>query len=498
VDGRVQYSYEDLKRRVQLVAAHLKPALRAGRVGVLGSRSAEACIGFLGTGWAGGTYVPLGLSQPEARLIALLERLELDALIVDKAGAKLLSPALRRAAPDLILAPDGATGKVHPIGKTGTTEIAQMLPEPAEVSPDHLAYIIFTSGTTGMPKGVMVSSRSIGLYLDAIEPWYRLTPNDRAAETCETSFDLSIHNMMTAWRAGAALCIMRPLDLVAPARFIRAHQITTWLSVPSIIALMRQAGTLTPGSLPSLRLCWFCGEPLSAQAVREWAQAAPNAVIENFYGPTEITIAVLRQRWNGNGPITPSRGIVAIGKPIAGIDVLIVDEQRKPVPIGTPGEIVLAGEQCADGYFRMPDLTAERFPVINGKPGYMTGDRGYMDEKGVFHHLGRLDNQIKFKGHRIELEEIDAKLREAAGAEMVGTVTWPMHGDMVGGLAGFFTKPGLDADAVRRKLRALLPPHMVPDHLENLDDMPLSANGKVDRKALIALLDRRQKAKAVA
>jgi len=128
----------------------------------------------------------------------------------------------------------------------------------------------------------MVNSRSIGLYLDAIEPWYRLGPDDRAAETCETNFDLSIHNMMTAWSGGAALHIMRPLDLVAPARFIRSHEITTWLSVPSIITLMRQAGNLSAGSLPSLRLTWFCGEPLSEQAVRDWAMAAPNSVIENF------------------------------------------------------------------------------------------------------------------------------------------------------------------------------------------------------------------------
>ena len=493
--GGSQHTYAQLQDHVRHAAGQIQPALAEGRVGVLASRSIEACTAFLGTAWAGGTYVPLGLSQPDARLIALFERLELDVLIVDHAGAKRLSPEVRRAAPDLILVPGEEPGTFEPLD-SGFGVIS--LPDIAEVGPDHLAYIIFTSGTTGMPKGVMVNSRSISLYLDAIEPWYRLGPDDRAAETCETNFDLSIHNMLTAWMGGAALHIMRPLDMVAPGRFIRAHQITTWLSVPSVIALMRQAGGLTPDSLPSLRLTWFCGEPLSVQAVRDWAAAAPNSIIENFYGPTEITVAVLRQRWDGEGPVTPERNIVAIGKPIDGVETLILDERGQPVPDGTPGEIALAAEQCSQGYFRQPELTADRFKTINGKPGYLTGDRGYRDADGIFHHLGRLDNQIKYKGHRIELEEIDAKLREAAGGVMVGTVTWPMTGDVVQGLAGFFSTPGGDAEKVRARMRELLPPHMVPDHLENLAEMPLSANGKVDRKALIALLDERANTRAVA
>jgi len=496
VDGKTRLTYGALVERVRRVAGQLRPALGEGRVGVLGSRSVEACAGFLGTAWAGGTYVPLGLNQPETRLIALLEELELDALIVDRTGEKRLSPELRRAAPKLVLVPANEPGHFVPLGADG--QVPELLAEPAQVDAEHLAYIIFTSGTTGMPKGVMVNSRSFSLYLDAIAPWYKLGPDDRAAETCETNFDLSIHNMMTAWMAGASLYIMRPLDLVSPARFIRTHEITTWLSVPSIIALMRQAGGLTADSLPSLRLSWFCGEPLSGQAVRDWAAAAPNSVIENFYGPTEITVAVLRQRWHGDGPMTPERGIVAIGKPIDGVEALIVDEDRRPVPDGTPGEIALAAEQCSQGYFRKPDLTAERFPQINGKPGYLTGDRGYRDADGVFHHLGRLDNQIKFKGHRIELEEIDARLREATGSAMVGTVTWPMEGHVVKGLAGFFAVQGLDPEEVRTRLRKTLPAYMVPERLENLAEMPLSGNGKVDRKALVAGLEANDQKRDVA
>ncbi|MEO0544488.1 MAG: AMP-binding protein [Pseudomonadota bacterium] len=487
--GKTTLTYEQLKTRVQLLSAQLQPVLGEGRVGVLASRSIDTCTAFLGTAWAGGTYVPLGLSLPDERLIALFEQLELDALIVDEAGAKKLSPAVRAAAPELILGPGNDVGRFQPV--KGRVEAAVIEAQPADVAPDHLAYIIFTSGTTGMPKGVMVNGRSITLYLDAIEPHYRLMPEDRAAETCESNFDLSIHNMLTCWRGGASLHIMRPLDLVAPARFIRSKAITTWLSVPSVITLMRQAGGLKPDTLPTLRLTWFCGEPLPLEAAQAWAAAAPNSVIDNFYGPTEITIAVVLQRFGGEGPVTPERGIVAIGQPISGISMKIVDQNGDEVPDETPGEIVLAGAQCASGYFRKPDLTAKVFKTVDGEPGYFTGDRAYRDRNGIFHHLGRMDNQIKFKGHRIELEEIDAKIREVTGTSMVGTVTWPMEGETVKGLAGFYSVPELDTEKVRERLRALLPPHMVPGLIENIADMPLSANGKVDRKALRVMLDNR-------
>ncbi len=489
--SQLSLNYGELHECVTTLAGQLAPAIREGRLGVLASRSIETCAAFLATAWAGGTYVPLGLALPDDRLIALFRHLELDGLVVDAAGLARLSPAVLAAAPDLILVPDNKPGRfvAHQESRMAAGQGAVVAP--ADVAPDHLAYIIFTSGTTGMPKGVMVNARSITLYLDAIDPHYALTADDRAAETCESNFDLSIHNMLTCFRAGACLHIMRPLDMVAPARFIRARQITTWLSVPSVITLMRKAGGLKPGTLPSLRLSWFCGEPLPVEAARAWADAAPNTTITNFYGPTEITIAVVVQAFDGAGPVTPERGIVAIGRPIDGIAARIVGPDGHEVPDGTPGEIVLSGEQCGSGYFREPDLTAKVFKAVNGVPSYFTGDRGYCDAGGVLHHLGRFDNQIKFKGHRIELEEIDAQLRAATGSAMTGTVTWPKSGDTVEGLAGFYSVPGVDETMVRERLRAVLPPHMVPAIIENLSEMPLSANGKVDRKALLAMLDER-------
>lgn len=462
----------------------------------MGSRSIEACVAILGTAWAGGTYVPISLKYPEQRLIELLDLLDLDALIVDRAGIRLLTDAVRAHCPRLVLIPADAPGEF--VAETAGHEVAPLadLEHPVFVSEDHLAYIEFTSGTTGKPKGVMVSAGAVASYIEAMRGWYDFRPDDRAAETCDITFDLSVHNMLMTWQAGACLHIMRPLDLVAPARFINKHQITTWLSVPSLVGIMKQTGKLAPGSLPSLRISLFCGEPLPLQVARDWAAAAPNSIVDNIYGPTEATIACLRQPWSEpgveTGIVTRSRDIVAIGDPYPGMKTMIVDADLNPLPDQVPGEIALGGRQLAEGYFGQEALTAERFPTINGERWYLTGDRGYRDADGIFHHLGRLDNQVKVNGHRVELEEIDMQMRKAADTDMACAVAWPVAHGSAQGIVGFSAGGEADADTIRGILRDRLPPHMVPSRVHVLDALPLNGSGKIDRKALAVMLDENQ------
>lgn len=492
VVGSDLFTYKSLKEKVHSLACCLRPVLTHGRIGILATRSAEACIGILAASWSGGTYVPIGLKLPPERLIELFEILQLDALIVDMNGEKLLTPEVAAVAPNTIFAPGEHRGDFRLINGSSFATTNAEDDDPVSVGPEHTAYIEFTSGTTGKPKGVMVSAGAVASYLDAMETWYDFGPDDRAAETCDITFDLSVHNMLATWKAGAALHIMRPLDMVAPARFIRAHQITTWLAVPSVVAMARKAGGLTPGSLPSLRISLFCGEALPSATAEAWAQAAPYSIVDNIYGPTEATIACLRQTWTVDGRQTESRAIVAIGEPYPGMQAEIVGQDGKPVRNGEAGEIALAGAQLADGYFQQPQLTAARFPVRNGKRWYLTGDRGYRDADGVFHHLGRLDNQIKLHGHRVELEEIDTRLREAAATDMAVAVAWPASDGVVEGLVGFYSASQNDSQQIRDYLRSVLPPHMVPARIEAIETMPLNSNGKIDRNALSRGLEAEQ------
>lgn len=485
-------SYGELAALSRRIAGHLQTVAKTRRIGILASRSLAACAGIIGTAWSGGTYVPLNLKLPEARLLHLFSTLDLDALIVDARGMALLTPQALAAAPRTIIFADDvqAIPPAEGINMRPFSSLEDRGPqEPSEIAGDHLAYIEFTSGTTGLPKGVMVPSRAVNHYLKVMQDWFGLAPEDRTAETCDITFDLSVHNMLLTWQAGASLHVMNPLQMVAPARFIRERAITSWLSVPSIIAMMRQNRTLEPDTLTSLRLSFFCGEALPAGAARAWCKAAPNSRVENIYGPTEATIACLRQPVVEPVAVTQNREIVAIGKAYPGMAARIVDSALRPLPPGIPGEIALSGAQLATGYFGQPELTAKRFPLIDGERWYLTGDLGVEDSDGVFHHLGRLDNQVKVLGNRVELEEIEMHLRAASGSDHVAAVAWPISDGSAKGIVGFVSGSVRNADAIRTDLRKRLASYMVPGAVHHLEDLPLNANGKVDRNALIRRLD---------
>lgn len=489
VSGR-NYTYRTLARDAAGLAAGLAPLRRSGRVGVLGTRSYEAYVGILGACWAGFAYVPLNLKWPEERLVDLLVLLDLDALVADENGAELLTPAVLAAAPDLVVTP-GQGAPARP-GQTLVIRGALDAPEiaePAHVDADALGYVIFTSGTTGLPKGVMISAGSLAHYVEQSRSWTNYTAEDRIGEACDVTFDLSVHNLFLCLDAGASLHILSQLELMAPARFIRAHALTVWMSVPTVIGLMRRSGQLKPDLFPSLRLSIFCGEPLPVEAAQVWARATPNGIVENIYGPTECTVIGLRQCLTEPPVATPGRGILAIGEPYPTMEVAILDERQQPVPRGMAGEIALAGPQVGIGYFGQPELTADRFRIIDGKRWYLTGDLGSRDADGVFHHLGRVDNQVKVKGNRIELEEVDAHLRRAAGTELAATVAWPVTHGSAEGLVSFVAGSSLAPEDIRERMLTGLPRYMAPAAIHVLDAMPQNINGKIDRRALVALLE---------
>jgi D-alanine--poly(phosphoribitol) ligase subunit 1 len=487
VCGPERLDYRSLSVIASRIAAHISPALKTRRVGVLGSRSISAYAGIAGAAWAGAAYVPLNLKWPEDRLISLMGALELDALIVDRNGAALLTDAVRAAAPRLIIRADDAVPIEGSIAMADLPETGPDVPMP--VADRDGAYIIFTSGTTGMPKGVMVSAGSLARYLEQTRGWAGFTRDDKVAEAHDLTFDLSVHNLFLAWESGATLHVMSALDMMAPQRFIRSAEITCWMSVPTIITMMKANGALKPGVFPSLRLSVFCGEPLPMPAVEAWADAAPHSVVENIYGPTECTVVCMRQRLTPNAPVTPKRNILAIGAPYANFEIGIFDADGEPVAQGMIGEIALKSDQLSDGYFNAPELTARSFRIIRGGRWYMTGDLGFQDADGVFHHMGRADNQVKMKGNRIELDEVDMHLRKASGTELACTVAWPVVDGSAQGLVGFTTNPGVGEDAIQQAMMASLPRYMVPSRIIHIEALPQNINGKTDRKALAAMLE---------
>jgi D-alanine--poly(phosphoribitol) ligase subunit 1 len=465
------------------------------RVGILASRSADACIALLGAAWAGATYVPLGLKLPEERLLTLLSLCKLSAIVADEQGARLLSEKVLHAGAPFIC----ALGS-RPPDQPGNDSVAWLDREsltasepgmPAPVKPTDTAYIIFTSGTTGIPKGVMIPAGSVRHYIETVTALLGLRESDRALETCELTFDVSVHNMFTTWEAGASLHVLPAARVMSAVKFVRESGLTVWNSVPSLAGRLRQVKALSPAALPSLRLTVFGGEQLSNGAVEAWRTAAPASVIHNFYGPTEVTVYCLSQLVDNPLQLTPGRDVVAIGTALPGSEAAVLDESGNTVADNCPGELAIAGVQLATGYLNAPELTDARFATFQGRRWYLTGDLAMRDSRGTFHWLGRIDNQIKVLGHRVELEEVDAHLRVVAEADMVATVAWPVVDGAAQGLVAFIGAKAIDEVQIITALKERLPHYMIPSRILPQESMPLNSNGKVDRKALRQILEKR-------
>jgi D-alanine--poly(phosphoribitol) ligase subunit 1 len=499
VSGR-EFNYSQLRESVQPVASWLRrnAVEAAPRVGILASRSLATYTGILGTCWAGGTYVPISTKLPESRLIQLLERVQAEALIVDSENVAALSKRVLSYCPRLILAPDLATSSVMLAdnGKSVTLAGKDVLPAfdvhdpPVPIKPDHVVYIIYTSGTTGVPKGVMIPAIGTSHFIASMQGRYALRPSDRIAGMTEITFDLSVFDMFVVWSRGASLLIVPASQLMAPARFVQRQGCTGIFTVPSVVSGMHRMKMLPPGSLPSLRFSLLAGEPLPVFTASIWKQAAPNSVVDDLFGPTEATCVCIGQRFAGPENATPNRDVVAIGTPLMGMEAAIVDSSLEFVPDGQQGELLVAGPQLSSGYFGAEDLTRASFPVLRGKRWYRTGDLAYRDSPGTFHHLGRIDNQVKVRGQRVELEEVESYLREIFDTDAVAAVAWPVdHGSADGIVAFVSGQTGEDGQDVKLKIKSRLPSYMVPSTIHRVESLPLNAHGKVNRKELVTLLD---------
>jgi D-alanine--poly(phosphoribitol) ligase subunit 1 len=493
------HSYVQLAETASRVATWVRSRAvngqRPPRVGILGYRSLEVYAAILGTAWAAGTYVPLNPKYPAPRLATLLGQAGLDAMVVDQRGSAVLGE-LTASFPSAVLLGRGMTADLPGRHITTWEELAGT-PEtisPLPVPPEHPAYIIFTSGTTGVPKGVVISAASVAHFLACLRSQYHIGPEDRVAQFSETTFDVSVFEMFTTWQGGASLHVVPEKHLMAPAGFIQKEKLTVWSSPPSVIMLLSRMRLMEPGAFPTLRISSFAGEGLPVSSAQAWQAAAPHSVIENQYGPTEATITCISQRLTDPPAETPGRGTLAIGRSYPGMTAGIVGSDGMFLGPGEVGELALSGPQLALGYLDDPEQTARRFPLLD-RPGmgparwYLTGDLACCDHEGRFHVLGRVDNQVKIMGNRVELEEIEAHLRAVCGTDAVAAVAWPVVNGNATGIVAFLCGSQLSLAAVREQLRARLPNFMVPRKVVELESWQLTANGKVDRKRLRNMLD---------
>lgn len=502
--GGQTLTYADLRQRATAMAATLtacRPPDGPPLTAVFAYRSTTAFIGVLASLLSGHGYVPLNRTFPPERTRAMLRRSGCRTLIVDEASSAQLEAVLEGMDEPMVLVfPDRPCVReaairwpAHRVLGQADLVAADAWAGPPPAAPEAIAYLLFTSGSTGAPKGVMVNHQNVRHYIDWTVARYAIRESDRLSQTFDMTFDLSVHDMFVAWEVGACLCCPTQKQLLKPGGFINEARLTLWFSVPSTVLFMRRFGMLKPGAYPGLRLSLFCGEALPLEAAQQWQSAAPNSDIENIYGPTELTIACTAYRWDAAlSPEASELGLVPIGHPFDGMHALVVNDELAEVAPGESGELIMTGPQLTPGYWQDPEKTAAAFVTPPGKTTryYRTGDRVrrplHADQPMTY--LGRLDNQVKILGHRVELGEIEAALRRVAGVDGVVALGWPVSSSGADAVEAFVQAEAVDENALKESLRACLPPYMVPRHIHALPAFPLNANGKFDRAALLRRL----------
>jgi amino acid adenylation domain-containing protein len=468
--GERQLTYRELHSAAEAVAGAIVTA-HGGvprRVALLASRSLTAFAGYLAALRLGAVVTPVNPDHPAAR----------NRDVVRLAGAE-------------VLLTDGPTVPAELAGVAGTelslpsgpgAGPAPRLP-PYAAGPDDVAYVLFTSGSTGRPKGVPITHRNLHPYLAHNIERYRVRPGSRVSHTFDLTFDPSVFDLFVTWGGGGTLVVPQRAELLEPVDYIAHHDITHWFSVPSVVSVTASLGNLPTGKISSLRYSIFIGEQLTFTQARAWRAIAPDAVIENVYGPTELTVACTEyalpadvDRW----PVT-SNGTVPIGPVYGHLESVVLDEAGHPA---TEGELCVRGNQRFGGYLDESD-NAGRFVGPDGqltpRHYYRTGDRVRL-EGGNWVHLGRLDHQVKIRGYRIELGEIEVALRRHPGVRDV--VVSVLRYDEDNALFASYTGDPVPAAQLRRWLRRRLPIHMVPRRFVHLTELPLNPNGKVDRRRL--------------
>lgn len=497
------FSYQDLGQLVSNIATTIidKEECSNPLVAILASRSLTAYTGVLGILASEKGYVPLNPKFPIERTRKMLVRSGSDIVIVGHEGVQTLEAMLPHIdQPFTFILPEVSNVRALSDRFAGhrfisSTEISQGLKIPAfpRVQPESIAYLLFTSGSTGEPKGVPINQMNVQSYVQYVCNRYDLNEHDRVSQEFDMTFDLSVHDMFVCWECGACLYGIPERYVMAPAKFIRDQQLTVWFSVPSVIAFVSKMRMLKPGCFPSLRYSLFCGEPLPASSAQAWQEAAPNSIIENLYGPTEATIAISHYKWDDlKSPGDCVNGIVPIGWMFEGQRSCIIDKKRQLLSDGEIGELCLAGSQVTSGYWNNPEKTKEQFirlPDFAETTWYRTGDLVKRDGNGCLYYLGRMDSQIKIRGYRVELQEIDHVLRKVSGTEQVVTIAWPVNNSSADGIVAFIChSQDCDKQTILAYCKQVLPEYMVPRNIYFVDEIPLNVNGKIDRLKLVKQL----------
>lgn len=461
--GTHAYRYSDLKADSKNIAhVILKENIQDSIVVVFASKRYEVYASIVGVLESNQAYCPLNPKFPEQRNFEILKLSKSSLLIGSVSDERFISFSeyLKIHQADLIIS-EYTVENIRYIKLNQKTD--KLL--------KNQAYLLFTSGTTGTPKGVLISQKQVCSYLENISEIIQVSSNDRCSHTFDLTFDLSVHDLFLTWKSGATLCVPQEGDLLSPAKYIKENQISVWFSVPSVAEMMRKLRQLKENNLSGLHTILFCGEALSYMLVKEMRKASPLSRIINLYGPTEATIAISSYEIDET---EKEAGIVELGTLFKGNDFRMSEA----------GELLLSGTQVIEDYYTKE--STERFLEWGNKRWYRTGDLVEL-KNDILLYKGRLDEQVKYRGYRIELKEIEFVVAKTLKHQNV--VCLPIKdGEIIKELVLVIEGEPINTSDLKKKLLQALPEYMVPGLISYVSNFPLNSNGKIDKKAILELI----------
>ena len=468
------YSFKDFGNRIAAIQLQIEEnAPNENFIGLIAFDSIDTYAALIAILFSGKGYVPIHPEHPLARNNSVVEQSGISWVISSdvKPDNTITYDHLQFINPSSLDFPDSKI-KIQ------------------NQNPDSFAYLLFTSGTTGIPKGVPICRKNLNAFFDGFSHLnYPLESGDRCLQMFDLTFDLSVMSYLAPLSVGACVYTVPSgnMKFASVYNLLEEYEITFALMVPSFIQFLRPY--FDEIRLEKMRVSLFCGEALNDALVNEWHECVPNAIVENVYGPTEATIFCTTYTCSLIEPLKSYQGSVCIGKPMKDVQTIIIDETKREVAKGEKGELCLAGSQLTEGYWNLNEKNKLAFFIFNidGKDTmfYSTGDVCFIDFEGDIHYCGRLDHQVKIQGYRLVLGEIELHAREIIQQCRVASVVKQMPTNAL--IYLYVENSEVLSDSILKSLKEKLPAYMVPTEIVHLKNFPLNSNGKVDKNALLEI-----------
>lgn len=453
VAGSAAVTYEEFYRRTCDISAHLQKiqSKKNHKIALILPKSLDLYAGMYAVLNLGGQYSPLNVEAPRDRNSTILKRYMPDLILTSRDMAELIPEEL--------------------IEKMVFVEDVVQADFDTKPRKGEFAYTIFTSGSTGVPKGVLISRRSLNVYIEDSIKLLGFLPGVRVSQHPNVAFDLSVLDIYATLSSGATLVpVDGVLDRNFPAKFINRNEIQIWISVPSVVELMDRAGQLETDLLKSVKTFFFCGEPFLPHHLKKLFDLVPDATVFNAYGPTEATVSCTLREFQGYRESYEKMASLPIGDAIGENQIRLIGGSDD-----NEGEIYIYGEQVANGYWLDAEGTNEKFgfdEALN-KRFFRTGDWAKFED-GEMNFIGRMDRQIKRFGYRVELGEIEFQIRQLTHSNQVAVI------ENDGNLIAFVTESTVLGSELRERLADTLPSYMLPDELHYLEKLPKNQNDKIN------------------